>query len=317
MKHLIFAAAVFPLVTLTACNRADTAEKTREASATVKTVASQAGDKLADSWLTTKIQAQYFADEDIKARYIKVRSRDGVVTLNGRVDNDDLRQQVVNIAKYTDGVTQVQDQLTVGPERVAEDAKPAAGSDRAVATTGTPPYTAPATIGRTDDASVTAFVQSKYFLDDDLKGRHIQVDTSNGVMTLHGDVASDNERAKALLLARTTPGVERVEDALTVDASLTSGSGAGSTPSQPAAASPAPASPAQSADAALTDKLKTRLTSEPQLKAGSVDVTVRDGVALVDGTLPTAAAKQRALSLVRATDGVVQVIDRVKIGKAK
>src|SRR5207249_278322 len=104
--------------------------------------------------------------------------------------------------------------------------------------------------GRTDDASVTAFVQSKYFLDDDLKGRHIQVDTSNGVMTLHGDVASDNERAKALLLARTTPGVERVEDALTVNVSLTPASGPGS---QPATAAPAPASPAQSADATLTD----------------------------------------------------------------
>ena len=71
-----------------------------------------------------------------------------------------------------------------------------------------------------DDASVTSRIQARYFLDQAIKGRRIDVDTRDGIVTLRGDVASDNERAQALLLARTTPGVERVEDALMVNMAI-------------------------------------------------------------------------------------------------
>jgi hyperosmotically inducible protein len=308
-KELIFAAALLPLAAATACNRADTDEATRRTAATMRDVASRTGDKLADAWLTTKIQAQYFADEDIKARHINVWTRDGVVTLTGRVDTEAAHEQALNIAWYTDGVTDVQDHLAVGPVRASNETESAGETDGAVATAGTTMPLPATAVGRMDDASVTAFVQSRYFLDEDIKGRRVQVDTHDGVITLRGEVASDNERAKALLLARTTPGVERVEDALTVNAALTPASGPGSTPPVQSA----PPSAAQSADAALADKVQSRLSGDPQLKAGSFEVTVKDGVLLLDGTVPNAAAKQRALSVARETDGVVQVIDRLKV----
>src|SRR6059036_2957161 len=100
-----------------ACNRTDTAADARRAAAEVKKVAARAGDQLADSWLTTKIQAQYFADDDIKARYINVSTRDGVVTLSGRVESADAKQQALQIAQNTDGVRQVQDHLVIGLEQ--------------------------------------------------------------------------------------------------------------------------------------------------------------------------------------------------------
>src|SRR2546428_1540387 len=53
-----------------ACNRADTTADARRAAAEVKKAAAKAGDQLADSWLTTQIQAQYFSDDDIKGRSI-------------------------------------------------------------------------------------------------------------------------------------------------------------------------------------------------------------------------------------------------------
>ena len=62
--------------------------------------------------------------------------------------------------------------------------------------------------------------QAKYFLDPAIKERNIRVELANGVITLRGQVASENERAQALTLARSTPGVQRVEDYLTVDAAL-------------------------------------------------------------------------------------------------
>ena len=57
-------------------------------------------------------------------------------------------------------------------------------------------------------------------LDPTIKGRNISVELTAGVVTLRGQVASEDERAQALMLARSTPGVQRVEDYLTVDAAL-------------------------------------------------------------------------------------------------
>jgi osmotically-inducible protein OsmY len=46
-----------------------------------------------------------------------------------------------------------------------------------------------------------------------------------------------------------------------------------------------------------------------------ITVSVRDGVVLLEGAVPNAAAKQRALNAARATKGVVQVVDRVRVGR--
>jgi osmotically-inducible protein OsmY len=63
-------------------------------------------------------------------------------------------------------------------------------------------------------------IQAKYFLDPAIKARSIDVQVANGVVTLKGSIASENERQQALLLARSAPGVQRVEDYMVVDASL-------------------------------------------------------------------------------------------------
>jgi hyperosmotically inducible periplasmic protein len=154
-----------------------------------------------------------------------------------------------------------------------------------------------------DDATVTRRIQAKYFLDSTIKGRRIQVDTQAGIVTLRGEVASDNERAQALLIARTTEGAEGVEDALTVNAGLDA-----------AASSDVPV-PARADDEALTALVQSRLGDDASLKGASIDVTAKDGVLLLDGAVPTAAVKLRALSVARGTDGVVQVVDRIRVGR--
>ncbi|HEX5071162.1 MAG TPA: BON domain-containing protein [Vicinamibacterales bacterium] len=209
MVALVLAAAV-------ACNRGQANRETERAAEQVKAAAEQAGEKLADSWLTTKIQAQFFADDDIKSRFINVASRDGTVTLKGFVESDDARRQVLEITRNTDGVKQIDDsRLLVGrPASESFETVPAP-APAPVATTGVaqvPPAT--------DDATVTSFIQAKYFLDPAIKVRHIEVQVAGGVVTLKGQVASESERAQALLLARSAPGVTRVEDYLSVDAAI-------------------------------------------------------------------------------------------------
>lgn len=220
MKPRVLAAtAVLVALPAVACNRTQTSRDAERAGEQVKAAAEQAGEKLADSWLTAKIQAQFFVDEDIKSRFINVRSRDGMVRLKGFVESDDARRQVLEITRNTDGVKQIDDrELLVGrPASESFDTASTTTSAAPVATTGSAPA---ASAAPPEAATIVSLVQAKYFLDPVIKARNISVELSNGVMTLRGQVASEDERAQALLLARSTAGVQRVEDYLTVDAAL-------------------------------------------------------------------------------------------------
>jgi hyperosmotically inducible protein len=335
-----------------ACNRADASREAREAAAEVRTVAARAGDRLADSWLTAKVQAKFFADDDVKARYIDVTSRDGRVTLKGFVETDAVRQEALQIARATDGVKQVEDRLLLGqaPQTASSVGDPSAvPSSSAVGTGGAIASDAIATVP--DDAMVTSLVQARYFVDPGIKARSIEVSTSNGIVTLRGHVASDNERAQALLLAQTTQGVQRVEDGLTIDASLgqptaatasssptalPSSSIAGAATAAPSAADAAAAnrsaavgptaadrstsvgtSGVRSADATLESAVRSQLTGDAQLKSSGIEVSARDGVVMLQGTAASQALKQRALTLARKTEGAMQVVDRITVGQRR
>lgn len=286
-------------------SRADVKETASDAAAKIKAESAEARDQLADVWLSTKIHSKFVGDRDIEAREISVSTKDGVVTLKGRVLNEPMRQLAIAIAKDTDGVKQVVNQLDVeiagpaAPARAQNGATPGA-----VATTGT--QASPA--AGPDDARITSSIQSKYFISERLKGRHVNVSSKSGVVTLNGEVADETERGEALLLARTTDGVSRVEDSLTVTTPQPAASAA------PAAASPV-AAPSADPDNSLGARVKSQLSGDARVKGASIDVTAKNGVVLLQGTVPSAAAKQRALTLARGTDGVTQVVDRLKVGK--
>jgi hyperosmotically inducible protein len=233
--QLLTGVAGAALLLAVACNRTDADREAREAAAEVREaaaeaggqvreVAAEAGDRLTDGWLTSKVQAQYFADRDIKARYIDVTTRDRVVTLSGYVDNLAARDEAVRIARNTEGVRSVDDKLKIGVSPSKETFATAAPPSRPVSTAGgaadyeaTVRQNAAAAGG---DDQITSMVQARFFLDPAIKAREVEVQTRNGVVTLRGAVANENERSQALLIARHTNGVGRVEDLLTVDARL-------------------------------------------------------------------------------------------------
>jgi hyperosmotically inducible protein len=212
-------------ISVSACqnstSQAELKQKTAETADRIKTQSVKVGEQLEDGWLATRIQAKFVGDREIKARDIKVSANDGVVTMTGRVLNESEHQLALTLAKNTDGVKQVVDNLDVevaGPPlaRAANGGTPGAapttGSTASIPSS--PSSAAPA--AASDDARMTTSIQSKYFMDDRIKGRHINVTTSAGIVTLSGEIADDAERAEALLLARTTEGVRRVEDNLTI-----------------------------------------------------------------------------------------------------
>lgn len=68
------------------------------------------------------------------------------------------------------------------------------------------------------DAAITTKVKSKLLADTTTKGMKIDVDTTAGVVTLNGNVATAAEKAQAEKLAKETEGVKSVDNKLTVGA---------------------------------------------------------------------------------------------------
>ena len=69
-----------------------------------------------DAGITTKVKSQFAADDTVKAYEINVTTREGVVTLEGDVDSAAAKAQAVQIARTTEGVRDVVDQLVVDPD---------------------------------------------------------------------------------------------------------------------------------------------------------------------------------------------------------
>jgi hyperosmotically inducible protein len=67
------------------------------------------------------------------------------------------------------------------------------------------------------DGTLTAKIKAKMALDDRVKARDLDVDTTNGVVTVTGKLRSTAERERALALARETEGVRQVVDRTTLD----------------------------------------------------------------------------------------------------
>ena len=66
-----------------------------------------------DAGVTTKVKAQLAADEMVKAYKVDVDTQEHVVTLRGEVDTVAAKEQAVRIARNTEGVRDVVDDLRV------------------------------------------------------------------------------------------------------------------------------------------------------------------------------------------------------------
>ena len=68
-----------------------------------------------DAGITTAVKSKLAADDTVKAYKVDVDTQNKVVTLSGDVDTEAQRTHAVMIARNTDGVTDVIDQLRVNP----------------------------------------------------------------------------------------------------------------------------------------------------------------------------------------------------------
>jgi hyperosmotically inducible protein len=186
-----------------------------------------------DAGITTNVKTKLAADDTVKAYEIDVDTRNGVVTLSGGVESAPVKERAVQIARGTDGVRDVVDQIRIGEaaattgdrdddftiddrvedsarrgaNEVEQEGREAADKARDVAGRAGAAVT---------DAAITSAVKGRFLADTAVKGLKIDVDTSAGVVTLNGTVSSRAEADRAMMLARNTEGVTRVVDNLKV-----------------------------------------------------------------------------------------------------
>lgn len=70
---------------------------------------------------------------------------------------------------------------------------------------------------------------------------------------------------------------------------------------------------AAAADATITTKINAALMADDQLKALKIDVDTKDGKVVLTGAAPDADSRDRATSMAKAVDGVVDVDNRLTV----
>ncbi len=190
--------------------------------------------------------------------------------------------------------------------------------------------TASKTADTVSDAAITTSVKSKLAANKSVSASKIDVDTSDGVVTLNGSVHSAAAKTTAARLAREAKGVKRVENNLTVETAGTTGKDDkvdvkvkddkkdqgdekakivikdDTTPKVKSASR-------KTADASITAAVKTRLGTLPGVIANDINVDTDDGVVTLKGSVPEASQKAKAEEIARHTTGVKRVVNDLTV----
>jgi len=130
-----------------------------------------------------EVKVQNSANASYRDIHLNVTSFNGIVLLSGEVPNQAAKDGVANIARNTDRVRSVQNELVVGPT---------------------------SSIGqRSNDSVLTSKVKARFVEANEFHANHVKVVTERGVVYLMGIVSKQEAEAAARLAAQTS-GVTRV-----------------------------------------------------------------------------------------------------------
>jgi hyperosmotically inducible protein len=145
------------------------------------------------------------------------------------------------------------------------------------------------------DAGITTKVKAKYLGDDRLKGSHIKVTTTNGVVTLTGSALGADSKGAAEELAKEVNGVKSVDDELVTSTSQGSAHKAMATTER------------VGSDSWITTKVKSEMMADSVSKGFKVSVKTVNGVVMLSGVLPNDDAVAHVKDLAEKVEGVKSV----------
>jgi osmotically-inducible protein OsmY len=149
-----------------------------------------------DANITARIQMRLLWNETTEGLNIDVDTKNGAVSLAGAVHSEEERQTAAQIARRTEGVTEVRSDLKVASgETLSHEARKAAlEAGREIS-----------------DAWINATVAASLSFDTTINHGAVDVETENGIVTLKGRVPTLLQKQGAGEIARGTSGVREVD----------------------------------------------------------------------------------------------------------
>jgi hyperosmotically inducible protein len=87
-----------------------TGERTERNGERAERATGEARQEISDTWITTKVKANFWGEQVLRGSDISVDTDDnGVVTLTGKVPNERAKDRARDIARGVDGVRKVND----------------------------------------------------------------------------------------------------------------------------------------------------------------------------------------------------------------
>lgn len=148
------------------------------------------GQQLDDAAITAKVKTKITADPELNPFDIDVDTIDGVVSLRGTVPTEEKSDEAEKLARFTEGVVNVENHLRIHDGMTARE--------------------------RVADATLASEIDAKLIADPQVAANNIDVDVQDGVVTLSGVVETDFAREHAEKVAQRVDGVRRVINELKV-----------------------------------------------------------------------------------------------------
>ena len=245
-----------------------------------------------DAWITAKVKWQLLTDEHVKGTAVNVDTTDRRVTLHGRVASAEQRARAAELAQGIEGVREVRNLLVVGP---IESSKNPATAQRAAA-------------ANRNDREIKTRVTETLSADKRLADDTITVKSvKSGVVVLAGKATSTYDHERAIRLAYTVDGVDRVASEIQTpndDADLAIWR---------AAKKDEGATNEDAWDPMLTTRVKLKLLAAEDVPGLDINVDTTDGVVTLFGIVPTEEVKRIAQTKAASVDGVVRVQNEIQV----
>lgn len=142
-----------------------------------------------DTGISTRIQSELVKEQDMPSRWLNIDVIHGDVVLTGFLPKQEQIDRAVYITKKVEGVRSVRSEIQLGE---------------------------PTAKNWFSDSWITTQIKTKLLKEGISNAVNISVETVDGVVYLQGIVSSEDQRFKAMGIARSVEGVSQVKNLLTV-----------------------------------------------------------------------------------------------------
>lgn len=232
----------------------------------------------------------------LRASDIQVTVENGKATLTGEVHEDIHSELAYEIARGTNGIDEVDNQLIVTADGDPEEDRPGRLQQYAEVV---------------DDATLVATVKSKLLWSRHAEGLDTNVEAHRGAVTLSGTAGSEEARELAAELAANTRGVSSVDNQITIEADTRNDvavTDADAADSRNESADTEERSFGQDiADTWITTKVKSTYMMSRNVSGSDISVTTENGVVRLSGKVRSGPEHDLAIELAGNIRGVTSV----------